>query len=98
MTDKKEEETKVIPLPTTITYAFHSTVVSCTEVTEKYNWRKKDPKAPPSETNSEYDTRSLGWTLRCTDGSAIGLFPENPGFGPGDIVKHGISLHKKAGQ
>jgi hypothetical protein len=90
-----DEGNKVVELPPTrMVYTFHSRVVSIEKVTEKHNYRKKDPAQPPSENNVDYDTRTIGYTVRMEDGSAIGLFPEEPPWKIGDVITHSMSKDK----
>lgn len=93
MTDKLKEAEKPKEAPARILWKFHRLVTSIKEVQQKTNYRKKDDTRDPSEENSTYDTITLGWQVRIDDGSAIGLFPENPGYKPGDCLE--LTIAKK---
>jgi hypothetical protein len=86
MSEEKPKE-----ILTRVVWTFHREVLKVTEVEEHYNHRKADPTKDPSEQNMAYDIRTIGWQVRISDGSAIGLFPENPGYKPGDELEMTIT-------
>lgn len=95
MTDTKPKEEKPAEAPERIIWTFHRKVMSIIEVKDKYNFRRSDDKADPSETNQTYDERTLGWTVRISDGSAIGYFPQHPKWEIGDELEMTITLKKR---
>lgn len=55
-----------------------TTIKDIVQQTEKVNYRKARPNDPPSETNVEYDTRTVGWFVDLENGLSFHFGMDKP--------------------
>lgn len=70
----------------TIVYEWEAEVLSVVEVKEKVNHRKEGEEY-------KFDEVSIGWSIRISDSSAVGMFKNKPALNVGDTVT--MTLTKK---
>lgn len=76
-------------IPVRIKYVCAHRVISCEERFEESRVPVGPPPSAESAANRQYEVRkrSLGWFVRLEGSSAIGPFPDDPGFKAGDVLR-----------